>query len=334
MSFLAEGAVKEAVELATWTPLFEAPAQALAHPSLPLLVAGLLAAVVPSAGRRLLLVVAPLVGLWNVIGFEAGVGATTPIAGLELVFLRVDKLSMLFAILFHVAALLGGIYALHLEDRMQQVAGLLYAGSAVGAVMAGDLLVLFLFWELLAVTSVFLIWARRTEASLRAGMRYLIVHVASGVLLLIGAGMHWLESGTLAFDRMELGSPATWVLLAAIGIKCCFPLLHTWLVDAYPAATEVGTVFLASFTTKTAVYALARGFEGAEILVWIGMAMAMFPIFYAVIENDLRRVLGYSMINQIGFMVCGVGLGAGMGVNGAVAHAFMRSARSGPTVRA
>jgi len=121
---------------------------------------------------------------------------------------------------------------------------------------------------------------------------------------------------------MELSGPAAWLIFFAFGIKCAFPLLHTWLVDAYPEATPTGTVFLCSFTTKTAVYALARGFEGTELLIWIGAAMTMFPIFFAVIENDLRRVLGYSMINQIGFMVVGIGLGAGMGVNGAVAHAF------------
>ncbi len=302
--------------------LLDGPLQALLHPALPLLVAGVVAALAPPRLRKALLVLAPLWGAWNLLGFTSGDLVSAELAGFELILLRVDKLAFLFALLFHLAALLAGIYALHSDDRMQQVAGLLYAGSAVGAVFAGDLLVLFFFWELLAITSVFLIWARRETASTRSGLRYLLVHIASGVLLLIGAALHWIEFGTLVFERMDLGSAASWVLLLAIGIKCCFPLLHTWLVDAYPAATELGTVYLASFTTKTAVYALARGYEGCEPLIWIGMAMAMFPIFYAVIENDLRRVLGYSMINQIGFMVCGVGLGAGLGVNGAVAHAF------------
>ena len=71
-----------------------------------------------------------------------------------------------------------------------------------------------------------------------------------------------------------------------------------------------------------AVYALARGYAGEDLLIVVGAAMTSFPIFYAVIENDLRRVLGYSMINQIGFMVCGIGIGTELAVNGAVAHAF------------
>ena len=214
------------------------------------------------------------------------------------------------------------IYSLHVKDNIQHLTGLMYAGSAVGAVFAGDLITLFIFWELLAVTSVFQIWSRRTSRSYGAGLRYLLVQVTSGLMLLVGAALHYQQTGSLVFEIMTLSGLASWLIFLAIGIKCAFPLLHSWLVDGYPEATPTGTVFLASFTTKTAVYALARGFAGTEELIWIGAVMTMFPIFYAVIENDLRRVLGYSMINQIGFMVAGIGLGEGMGVKGAVAHAF------------
>jgi multicomponent Na+:H+ antiporter subunit D len=166
------------------------------------------------------------------------------------------------------------------------------------------------------------VWARGGQRALDSGTRYLLLHISSGLLLLAGAAFHYLETGSLAFDHIGLDSNYTWLILLAIGIKCAFPLFHTWLVDAYPEATPTGTVFLSAFTTKAAIYALARGFAGEEVLIAIGAVMTMFPIFFAVIENDLRRVLGYSMINQIGFMVVGIGLGPGMGVNGAVAHAF------------
>jgi multicomponent Na+:H+ antiporter subunit D len=108
----------------------------------------------------------------------------------------------------------------------------------------------------------------------------------------------------------------------AFGIKCAFPLLHNWLQDSYPEATPTGTVFLSAFTTKLAVCALIRGFAGFEPLIWIGCAMTLFPIVYAVIENDLRRVLAYSLNNQLGFMVVGIGIGTELAINGAVAHAF------------
>lgn len=247
---------------------------------------------------------------------------TARLIGLDLEFMRVDRLSRIFALIFTLAAFLGNLYAWHVRDTVQQVAALLYAGSAIGAVFAGDLITLFLYWEGTAMASVFLIWARRTEGAYHTGMRYLVVQIGSGVFLLAGAALFYRETGSLAFEAMTLGSPATWLIFIAFGIKCAFPLLHNWLQDAYPAATVTGTVILSAFTTKLAVYALARGFAGTEILIYIGAVMTLFPIFYAVIENDLRRVLAYSLNNQLGFMVVGVGIGTELSLNGTASHAF------------
>ncbi|HEY7656137.1 MAG TPA: Na(+)/H(+) antiporter subunit D [Burkholderiales bacterium] len=242
--------------------------------------------------------------------------------GQTLTLMRVDRLSLLFGYVFVLALFLTAIYALHVEDTTQHVAALVYGGAALGAVFAGDLLTLFVWWELTAVSSVLLIWARRTERAYGAGMRYVVIQLGSGMLLLAGAALHVTAGGSLAFGHIGLESAGGALMLAAIGIKCAFPLLHNWLQDAYPEATETGTVVLSAFTTKLGIYALARGFPGTEMLIWIGAAMTAFPIFYAVIENDLRRVLAYSVNNQLGFMVVGIGLGTEMAVNGAVAHAF------------
>ena len=240
----------------------------------------------------------------------------------ELTLVRIDGLSRIFGWLFHIAALIGLIFARRGRSALEDASALVYAGAAIGAVQAGDLITLFVFWELLALSSVFLVWARGTERSYRAGMRYLIVQVGSGVVLLAGIIAHARAAGSVAFGPMETGTVGTNLILLGIGIKAAFPLLHTWLTDAYPEATYSGAVFLSAFTTKVAVYALARGYQGEDLLIYVGVLMTLFPIFYAVIENDLRRVLGYSMINQIGFMVCGIGIGTEMAVNGAVAHAF------------
>ena len=242
--------------------------------------------------------------------------------GQTLTLMRVDRLSLLFGYVFVLALFLTAIYALHVEDTTQHVAALVYGGAALGAVFAGDLLTLFVWWELTAISSVLLIWARRTERAYRAGMRYVVIQLGSGMLLLAGAALHVTAGGSLAFGRIGLESAGGALILAAFGIKCAFPLLHNWLQDAYPEATETGTVVLSAFTTKLGIYALARGFPGTEMLIWIGAAMTAFPIFYAVIENDLRRVLAYSMNNQLGFMVVGIGLGTELALNGAVAHAF------------
>lgn len=306
------------------------------------------------AARKALVLAVPAVGgvmLW--VGAGADVAAngaqqylTLELLGYTLTPFRADKLSLLFGYLFHLAAFLGFVYALHLGDGtpdgsvagdvgeedivgnaragLQHVAAMLYAGSALGAVFAGDFITLFVFWELLAITSVFLIWARDSERSYATGFRYLIIHVVSGVLLLSGALMLAHETGSVEFGHVGLEGNgwAGWILLVSFGIKAGFPLAHNWITEAYPESTPTGTVFLSAFTTKVAVYALARGFAGAEPLILIGTAMTFFPIFFAVLENDLRRVLGYSMINQIGFMVAGIGIGTAMAVNGAVAHAF------------
>jgi multicomponent Na+:H+ antiporter subunit D len=267
------------------------------------------------------LVLLPALSFAALLGLPPGTSFHFSLFDYTLSPVRVDKLSLVFGYIFNIAAFIGFIYAWHVRDNMQHVAALLYAGSAIAAAFAGDLLTLFVFWEMTGLSAVFLVWSRRTPHARSAGMRYLIAQVTSGVLLLAGSILYVTRRGTLSFDAMSLGDPATTLIFFAFGIKAAFPLLHNWLQDAYPESTESGTVFLSAYTTKMAIYALARGFPGTPELIWIGAAMTAFPIFYAVIENDLRRVLTYSMNNQMGFMVVGIGLG-GMGINGAAAHAF------------
>ena len=291
-------------------------------PFLVFLLGAALATAVRGRLRLAVMLAIPLVGALNLYALGEGIHLEAALFDYRLEIVRVDRLSILFGYLFHLAAFIGIVYSLHLRDTVQQVSGLLYAGSALGAVFAGDLITLFVFWELLAITSVFLILARRTERATRAAMRYLIIQVLSGVILLSGALVIAYETGSIEFGYIGLDGLGSWLIFLAFGIKCAFPFLHNWLTDAYPEATPTGTVFLSAFTTKVAVYALARAFPGTELLVYIGATMTMFPIFFAVIENDLRRVLAYSLINQIGFMVCGIGIGTALAVNGAIAHAF------------
>jgi multicomponent Na+:H+ antiporter subunit D len=291
-------------------------------PFVPFFLGALLVGITRGNLRAVILLAIPVLGGLHLFNIDAGVVWQIPFLDYTLTPYRVDRLSLLFGYLFHLAAFLGVLYALHLRDTVQLVSAMLYAGSALGAVFAGDLITLFVFWELLALTSVFLIWARRTPTALHAGLRYLIVQVLSGVLLLAGALMHLHEGGSLEFGYIGLSGLSGWLIFVAFGIKCAFPFMHNWLTDAYPEATPTGTVFLSAFTTKVAVYALARGFPGTEMLIYIGATMTCFPIFYAVIENDLRRVLAYSLINQLGFMVVGIGIGTELAINGAISHAF------------
>ena len=291
-------------------------------PFVPFFIGALIAAVSRGVLRSAIMVLIPIAGALHLWMVPEGIHLQFAFLDYQLMPYRVDKLSIMFGYVFHIAAFIAIIYSLHVRDTMQQVAAMLYAGSGLGAVFAGDLLTLFVFWELLAFTSVFLIWARRTQSAYVAGMRYLIIQVLSGVILLAGTLFYAAENGTLAFDFIGLQGIAGWLIFIAFGIKCAFPMAHNWLTDAYPEATVTGTVFLSAFTTKVAVYALARAYPGTELLVYIGAAMTCFPIFFAVIENDLRRVLAYSLINQVGFMVVGIGIGTALALNGAVSHAF------------
>ena len=272
--------------------------------------------------RSIILLITPILAAWQIWNLPMGIFAQVEFVGHTLDMMRVDKLSRIFGLIFCLAAFLGNLYAWHVRDIVQQIAALLYAGAAIGAVFAGDLITLFFYWEGTALASVFLIWARKTEGSYHTGMRYLIIQITSGVILLAGTALLYRETGSITFELMTLSSLGTWLIFLSFGMKCAFPLLHNWLQDSYPAATITGTVILSAFTTKLAVYALARGFAGTELLIYIGAVMTLFPIFFAEIENDLRRVLAYSLNNQLGFMVVGIGIGTEMAINGTASHAF------------
>ena len=291
-------------------------------PFAPFFIGAIFAAFTRGALRGAIMMAIPILGAIQLSMIPEGVHLQFAFLDYHLTPFKLDKLSLMFGYVFHIAAFIAIVYSLHVRDTVQQVAAMMYAGSGLGAVFAGDLLTLFVFWEFLAFTSVFLVWARKTERAYAAGMRYLIIQVLSGVILLIGALFYAAENGTLEFGHIGLEGIAGWLIFIAFGIKCAFPIAHNWLTDAYPEATPTGTVFLSAFTTKVAVYALARGYPGTELLVYIGAAMTCFPIFFAVIENDLRRVLAYSLINQVGFMVVGIGIGTALAINGAVSHAF------------
>ncbi|EFK09800.1 putative monovalent cation/H+ antiporter subunit D [delta proteobacterium NaphS2] len=286
------------------------------------MVGALVLPIIPGRLKSAWLLFIPVIGFINLLYLGEGTHFKFDFLEYQLVLGRVDKLSLIFAYIFHLISFIAILYALHVKDNLQQMAGLMYAGSALGAIFAGDLFTFFVFWEMLTVTSIFLIWSRRTKAALSAGFRYVLVHAAGGLCLLAGIVIHVSQTGSMQFDYLGLNGPGSYFIFLGFGLNCAWPLLHPWLTDSYPEATITGTVFLSAFTTKVAVYALARGFPGTEILIWIGAVMTGFPIFYAVIENDLRRVLAYSLVNQVGFMVCGIGIGTALAINGAVCHAF------------
>lgn len=294
------------------------------HPALILILGGLLLPLVPAAFKKVWRLAVPILAFARVLALVHGEFGQFQVLEWTLTFGRVDGLSAVFGYIMSFMAVIGTLYSLKVEDDGHHVASWVYVAGALGTIYAGDFLTLFLFWEVMAFSSVFLIWLRRTPTSLAAGFRYLLVHTAGGLALLAGIVLHCTVTGDWSFDAFDVKNPslAAWLVLIGFLLNAAVPPLHGWLPDAYGEGTFNGSVFLCAFTTKTAVYALCRGFPGMEILVPLGVVMALYGVVYAVLENDARRLLAYHIISQVGYMVAAVGIGSQMAINGACAHAF------------
>ena len=294
------------------------------HPGLVLILGAWILPLLKGRVKSVAMLLVPGAALIGCLVMTPGTYGVVSFLGQELVFGRVDKLSLVFSYVFSIMAFLGMVYALHVKDDSQHITALTYAGGALGVTFAGDFLSLYVFWELMAVSSVLLVWMNREASAVAAGFRYLLVHVFGGLILLAGILLHWSQTGSLAFGDMGAfsGGVAWFLILVAFLLNAAVPPLGAWLPDAYPEATVTGAVFMTAFTTKSAVYVLIRGFAGTEILVWLGAGMAVYGVVYAVLENDARRLLAYHIISQVGYMVCGVGIGTELALNGTTAHAF------------
>lgn len=293
----------------------------MTHPSLVLALGALVIAVMPKgAARNALVLLIPAAGglsLWNLQDMT-GPAPLTALGTLS--WVKATPWNLPFAWLFCLMLFLGLLYGRAVDSRLEDSAAVLYACAAVGAVLAGDLFTLYCFWELLALFSTLVIFAGGRAGSKGAAFRYLVFHIAGGLVFLLGILWRVAMGFDLALSPLTLNSPGNLFLFLGIGVNCAWPLLHGWVIDAYPESSPSGVLYLSSFTTKTAVYALLVLFPGVKALVAVGGVMVIFSVWYAVIENDLRKVLAYSLINQVGFMVVGVGIGTDLALNGALCH--------------
>ena len=290
-------------------------------PGFVMIIGALLIPFLPHIIRQIYMLILILISAYALtLGF--GVHSKIELMDIEFIIFQSDTLTLPFAIIFHIAAILNVIYGAHEKNWNQHVAIMSYSGAAIAAVHAGDLFTLFVWWEATAFTSVFLILASNTQRSYKSAFRYILIQVGSGMFLLGGAVLLMSETGNAGFGNFDINYLHGQLIFIAFGIKAAFPLLNGWLQDSYPEASEIGTVALSTFTTKLAIFCFAKSFAGTQILIIIGAIMTFYPIFFAVIENDLRRVLTYSLNNQLGFMIVAIGIGTELAVNGAVAHAF------------
>ncbi len=286
-----------------------------------ILLAALVLPFLPLTLRRTLCVLAPALSFYTVATLSTQSGVNVSFLGYDLTLLRVDALSRIFGLVFAGAATAANLYGWHRTRIAEQAAALIYAGGGMAVVFAGDLFTMLVAWEVMAVSSALLVFLGGTPGATAAAQRYLLVHLVAGGLLLLGIGGHVAANGGLAFDAIPLNGWPGWALLAALCLNAAVPPVHGWLPDAYPRASIASSVFLSTFTTKAAVYCLVRGFAGAEILIAIGAVMALYGVIFATMEDDMRRLLSYHIVSQVGYMVCGVGVGTELALNGTVAHA-------------
>lgn len=294
----------------------------LVPPGLVLIAGAFFLAIAGGRWRKLLAIALPLVTLALVWMTPLDSHLTLAFLDYQLEPLAPTKTGRLFATVFALMAAVGALYGLYQASRLELAAAFAYAGSAIGVTLAGDLITLFVFWEAMAIGSTLVIWAANTDAAYRASFRYMLMHLAGGVILMTGIVAHVHQTGSITFAPMALNSTGSWLILAGFLINAGAPPFSGWIADAYPEASPSGTVFLSAFTTKTAVYTLMVAFAGADILVYIGLYMVFYGIIYALLENDMRRILAYSIVNQVGFMVVAIGIGTQLALNGAAAHAF------------
>ena len=291
-------------------------------PAFILILGALLIGLARPGMRPVIVLLAPIVTLWAIWRLPDGVLLTAKFLSYNIELVEASSVRRLFATIFTIMAFAGGLYGLKQAKWYELAAGYAYAAGAVGVSFAGDLITLFLFWEFMAIFSTVVIWCGGTEAARRAGVRYALMHLIGGVLLKIGIEGIMVHTGSIEIQPLNLDTVDAWIVLAGVLINAAAPPVSAWLADAYPEGSPFGTVFLSAFTTKTAVLALMLLFPGAQVLIWVGLYMVFYGIIYALLENDMRRILAYSIVNQVGFMVTGIGIGTEMALNGAAAHAF------------
>jgi multicomponent Na+:H+ antiporter subunit D len=251
----------------------------------------------------------------------AGTALTVAPLGFEQTLYRVDALTRPIAAVFGLVAALGVAYAYATDaDARTNAYALAYMGVSVAAVLAGDWLTLLLAWELMAVTATVLVWHYGGDA-VRPAFRYAVYHLVGGALLLGAVVLHYDSVGTFdVADGFAAGLPTTLAVLG-VGINLGFVGLHYWVPDTYPRPHVAASVILAGFTTKVAVYGLARFVpDGNALVAWMGGAMALYAVWMALLQTDARRLLSYHIVSQVGYMVAAIGIGTSVGTAGAVAH--------------
>ena len=294
------------------------------HPGIIMIAMGFLVMLLPRSMRKPMSIIAPVVASWAFLQMTEKSSLPYELSPyIKMEFIHMDSLAWTFMLVFCIIAVLNGIYGFSVQHRYECGMSMVYAGSVMGVILAGDCLSLIVFWEISAFASMYVVYCKHDRVSARASFRYILVHAFGGNMLLAGLIIYMFHYGNdLAHLAVCAGEPCFWLIAIGVAVNAAIPPFHAWLHDAYPESTATGTVYLSSFTTKAAIYLLIRLFAGMEALVWIGAIVAIYGACMAIMENGIRRLLAYHIISQLGMMIAAVGAGESIGIDAATAHAF------------
>jgi len=307
-------------------------------PSVIMVIGSLFIALTKRYLRLAVVVVVPILTLWHVwylSSLHIESESQLKLGQFLLSPLHINQYTLIFSTAFCIAAFAAGLFGVAQSRASELIAGFICAGSAIGVCYAGDFITLFLYWEIIAISGIIVIFSSKDPFAGRAGVRYAIIHFLSGIFLIAGIIGQISLSGSSDLVKfsadmsilfplyaLDMNGVITWLILLGILITVAAPPFSSWLPDSYPKASPAGSVFLSAFTTKAAIFVLLTLFAGTKLLVFIGLFMVFYGIVYAIIENDMRRLLSYSIINQLGFMLVGIGMGKDEALNGVAAMAF------------
>lgn len=272
-----------------------------------------------------------------------GWGQTVPGMGPLGITLVVDRLSALMLVVSAIVLLAVVAYAIGQGirdgDERQPTSIFLptYMVLSAGvctAFLAGDLFNLFVGFEVLLAASFVLLTIGASEDRVRAGISYVLVSMVSSLIFLLGIALVYAATGTLnmaelalRLDDISTGTRTALfaVLLVAFGIKAAVFPLSTWLPDSYPTAPAPVTAVFAGLLTKVGVYAIIRAhsllFPGGEldnVLLVAGLLTMIMGILGAIAQSDIKRLLSFTLVSHIGYMVFGVALANQLGMSGAI----------------
>lgn len=295
------------------------------HPGLLMILVGALSLVLPDRFKKLCSIVAAAAGILGLFTLNSSshlVYEITP--DIKLQMIHVDRLSMIFVIIFSIIMVINSIYSFDIQDKWEKGISVIYGGSIIAATLAGDIITMIVFWEVAAFSAAYLIYAKHTRRSSRSALRYLLMHAFGGNMLLVGFLLHAAQTNSLGIPKFNVlgGSAAFWFVLIGVGVNALVPPFNSWISDSYPESTIAGTVYMCGYTTKLGIYAMIRIFAGTEALVYVGVFMALYGVLMAFLENDLRRLFSYHIMSQLGYMVASLAMGGAWGIDGASSHAF------------